>query len=117
MGNGDGGPVGQIEAEGVKGGRSSAAVHVPAYSDRGTDAALAETVSDAVRLPDIGLMADLSRSWRLGGAPCWMETPYYNNASMLRILGSDGYFYMHDAADAWGVRPVIVVEEAALAAS
>ena len=46
-----------------------------------------------------------------------METPYYNNASMLRILGSDGYFYMHDAADAWGVRPVIVVEEAALAAS
>lgn len=93
------------------------AFHVPAYSDRGTDAALAETVSDAVRLPDIGLMADLSRSGRLGGAPCWMETPYYNNASMLRILGSDGYFYMHDAADAWGVRPVIVVEEAALAAS
>ena len=38
-----------------------------------------------------------------------LETPYYNNGSMVRILGSDGYFYMRDASDTWGVRPVIVL--------
>lgn len=85
------------------------AFHVPAYSDRGIDDAVAETVSDAVRLPDIRLLAELSRHGLLNPAPCWMETPYYNNGSMVRTLGRDGYFYMRDAAETWGVRPVLVL--------
>ena len=65
--------------------------------------------TDTVRLPDIGLMAALSRAGLLSGPPCWMDTPYFNNGSMVRILGADGYFYMRDAADQWGVRPVVAL--------
>ena len=85
------------------------AFHVPAYSDRGMEEAVAMDCTDAVRLPDIGLMASLSRAGLLSGPPCWMDTPYFNNGSMVRILGADGYFYMRDAADTWGVRPVVTL--------
>ncbi len=85
------------------------AFHVPRYSDRGMDIAFTATYQDRVRLPDIGMLAGLSRSGRLSPAPCWMDTAYYNNRSMLRTLGPDGYFYMRDAAQAYGVRPVITV--------
>ena len=85
------------------------AFHVPAYSDRGMAEAVAMDCTDTVRLPDIGLMASLSRAGLLSGAPCWMDTPYFNNGSMVRILGADGYFYMRDAADTWGVRPVVIL--------
>ena len=85
------------------------AFHVPAYSDRGIEEAVAMDCTDAVRLPDIGLMASLSRAGLLSGPPCWMDTPYFNNGSMVRILGADGYFYMRDAADQWGVRPVVAL--------
>lgn len=85
------------------------AFHVPAYSDRGMEEAVAMDCTDAVRLPDIGLMASLSRAGLLSGPPCWMDTPYFNNGSMVRILGADGYFYMRDAADQWGVRPVVTL--------
>lgn len=85
------------------------AFHVPAYSDRGMEEAVAMDCTDAVRLPDIGLMASLSRAGLLSGPPCWMDTPYFNNGSMVRILGTDGYFYMRDAADQWGVRPVVTL--------
>ena len=85
------------------------AFHVPAYSDRGMEEAVATDCTDAVRLPDIGLMASLSRAGLLSGPPCWMDPPYFNNGSMVRILGADGYFYMRDAADIWGVRPVVTL--------
>lgn len=85
------------------------AFHVPAYSDRGMEEAVAMDCTDTVRLPDIGLMASLSRAGLLSGSPCWMDTPYFNNGSMVRILGTDGYFYMRDAADEWGVRPVVIL--------
>lgn len=85
------------------------AFHVPAYSDRGMEEAVAMDCTDTVRLPDIGLMASLSRAGLLSGPPCWMDTPYFNNGSMVRILGADGYFYMRDAADQWGVRPVVTL--------
>ncbi len=83
------------------------AFHVPAYSDRGAEDALSQHLSDAVRLPDIGLMASFSRQGLLTGPSCWMETPYYNNGSMVRYLGGDGYFYMRDASQPLPVRPVI----------
>ena len=85
------------------------AFHVPAYSDRGMAEAVAMDCTDTVRLPDIGLMASLARTGLRSGAPCWMDTPYFNNGSMVRILGADGYFYMRDAADTWGVRPVVAL--------
>lgn len=85
------------------------AFHVPAYSDRGMEEAVAMDCTDTVRLPDIGLMASLARTGLRSGAPCWMDTPYFNNGSMVRILGADGYFYMRDAADTWGVRPVVAL--------
>ena len=46
-----------------------------------------------------------------------MDPPYFNNGSMVRILGTDGYFYMRDAADTWGVRPVIALDAAGFAGS
>ena len=85
------------------------AFHVPAYSDRGMEEAVAMDCTDAVRLPDIGLMASLSRAGLLSGPPCWMDTPYFNNGSMVRILGADGDFYMRDGADTWGGRAVVTL--------
>lgn len=85
------------------------AFHVPAYSDRGMDIAYSRSSLDLAFLPDIRLLAELSRRGVLSGDPCWMDTPYYNNGSMLRILGADGYFYMRDAAERWGVRPVVAL--------
>lgn len=90
------------------------AFHVPRYSDRAAAISYARTCRDTVRLPDISLLADLSRSGRLVPAPCWMDTAYYNNGSMLRVLGPDGYFYMRDAALPYGVRPVVTVDAALL---
>ena len=63
-------------------------------------------------LPDITLLAELSRENRLTGPACWMETPYYNNGCMVRVLWTDGSFLMRDAKDAYGVRPVIYLEAA-----
>lgn len=88
------------------------AFHIPRYSDRGVEIAYAKQADDYVRLPDISLLASQSRSGRLLDVPCWMDTPYYNNGSMLRILGNDGYFYMQDANLAYGVRPVITINSA-----
>ena len=34
---------------------------------------------------------------KLKTIPYWLDTPYYNNDSMLRIVGEDGYIYMKDA--------------------
>ena len=80
-----------------------------AWADRGRDIAFTMSCADLVRLPDIHLLAELSRRKLLEPGPCWMETPYYNNGSMLRTLGGDGYFYMRDASQPYGVRPVITV--------
>lgn len=90
------------------------AFHVPRYSDRATEISYSRSYRDTVRLPDIALLAGLSRSGLLSPNPCWMDTPYYNNGSMLRTLGPDGYFYMRDAAQPYGVRPVITVDAALL---
>lgn len=86
------------------------AFHVPAYSDRGAADAWGETLTDTVGLPDITLLAQLSRENRLSGPACWMETPYYNNGSMVRTLAPGGYFLMRDGKDPYGVRPVVRVE-------
>lgn len=88
------------------------AFHIPAYSDRGAADAWAHTLTDTVSLPDITLLAELSRENRLAGPACWMETPYYNNGCMVRVLWTDGSFLMRDAKDAYGVRPVIYLEAA-----
>ncbi len=84
--------------------------HIPFYSDRAAHTSYAQITADTVRLPDITLMASLSRLQRLFPVSCWMDTPYYNNGSMLRILAPDGYFYMRDAAQPYGVRPLITVQ-------
>lgn len=102
---------GPYKAQATSGYNDFFAFHVPAYSDRGMETSLAETASDAVRLPDIHLLAALSRRGLLDPNPCWMETPYYNNGIMVRCLGSDGYFYMKDAAEPLNVRPVIVLSQ------
>ena len=88
------------------------AFHIPAYSDRGAADAWAHTLTDTVSLPDITLLAELSRENRLTGPACWMETPYYNNGCMVRVLWTDGSFLMRDAKDTYGVRPVIYLEAA-----
>lgn len=90
------------------------AFHVPRYSDRAMDISYSRSYSDTVRLPDLSLLAGLSRVGLLSPNPCWMDTPYYNNGSMLRTLDPDGYFYMRDTAQPYGVRPVITVDAALL---
>lgn len=83
------------------------AFHIPKYSARGIGSAYAREVTDLLCLPDIALLARLSQKGMLSGSPCWMETPYYNNDSMVRTVGKDGYFYMRDAAGPYPVRPLL----------
>lgn len=94
----------------VRGSRDFYCFHVPRFSDRGLESAWTGVTTDTVVLPDIGLIADLSRrGWQIAG-DYWLETPYYSNSSMVRLAAEDGYLYMQDANTLHGVRPVVYVK-------
>jgi len=73
--------------------------HVPVLSDRDYDNSYAVLVRDIVTLPNLRQIADMSRNGiKIKKAmPYWLDTPYYSNDSMLRIVEKDGYIYMKDA--------------------
>ena len=73
--------------------------HVPVLSDRDYDNSYAVLVRDIVTLPNLRQIADMSRNGIKikKTIPYWLDTPYYSNDSMLRIVGKDGYIYMKDA--------------------
>jgi hypothetical protein len=73
--------------------------HVPVLSDRDYDNSYAVNVHDIVTLPNLKQIADMSRNGMKikKSMPYWLDTPYYSNDSMLRIVEKDGYIYMKDA--------------------
>jgi len=73
--------------------------HVPVLSDRDYDNSYAALVHDIVTLPNLRQIADMSRNGIKikKTIPYWLDTPYYSNDSMLRIVETDGYIYMKDA--------------------
>jgi hypothetical protein len=52
-----------------------------------------------VSLPNLKQVASMSRNGMKikKAVPYWLDTPYYSNDSMLRIVEKDGYIYMKDA--------------------
>lgn len=86
--------------------------HVPEHAAYGADRAYCLTVTDKVTLLDVAQYAELYQKGleRRPGYEYWLETPYYNNSSMVRIVNWEGYVLMKDAAyAALGVRPCITV--------
>ncbi|MGE5633558.1 MAG: DUF6273 domain-containing protein [Caulobacteraceae bacterium] len=87
--------------------------HLPELADRGYDNAYYSICIDRVFLPDI---KDISRAYRMGAdirrdRTYWLETPYYNEDSMVRVVFRDGYIYMKDALlEDIGVVPAIRIK-------
>lgn len=73
--------------------------HIPVLSDRDYDNSYAINVYDMVSLPNLKQVASMSRNGMKikKAVPYWLDTPYYSNDSMLRIVEKDGYIYMKDA--------------------
>lgn len=73
--------------------------HIPELSDRDYDFAYGMYVHDMVSLPNLKQVADMCRKGIKirKSMPYWLDTPYYNNDSMLRTVEKDGYIYMKDA--------------------
>jgi hypothetical protein len=87
--------------------------HVPKLADRGYDRAYYTVLSDRVFIPDIKLICDAHRNG-YGIARdriYWLSTPYYANDSMVRVVDTDGYIYMRDAAvESVGILPALNIE-------
>ena len=84
--------------------------HVPSQAAFGLESAYRLTVTDRVMLLDVAQYAALYQKGLERHAPWeyWLETPYYNNSSMVRIVNREGYVLMKDAAyEKMGVRPSI----------
>ncbi len=86
--------------------------HVPSQAAYGAQEAFRLTVTDKVFLLDVAEYAELNQKG-LEGHPhweYWLETPYYNNSSMVRTVNREGYVLMKDAAyEEMGVRPSIKI--------
>lgn len=84
--------------------------HIPELVDRGYEKAYFDISTDRVFLPDV---SDISYAFRIGAdirrnRPYWLETPYFYNPSMVRVVFRDGYIYMKDASlEDIGVVPAI----------
>ncbi|MGI6668480.1 MAG: DUF6273 domain-containing protein [Acetivibrionales bacterium] len=84
--------------------------HVPKLADRGHDRAYYMVLNDMVFVPDIKLICDAYRNGHniARDKMYWLSTPYYSNNSMVRVVDTDGYIYMRDAADeSVGILPVL----------
>lgn len=92
------------------------AFHTPRQASRGEDAAVAAYADDLVYLPDLTtICAALNRGDLVPS--CWLETPYFSNGQMQRILAPDGYLYMRDAKESYPVAPCITVTGAVVSGS
>ncbi|HHW48631.1 MAG TPA: hypothetical protein GXX14_08450 [Clostridiaceae bacterium] len=92
-------------------------MHVPSLAAFGFDDAYHLYVDDKVFLLDIKQLTEflsdkgeaISRKYRY-----WLETVYYNNSSMVRVVDRDGYIYMKDAnVDGIGVIPALYLKNTA----
>lgn len=90
--------------------------HIPSQVAFGSADAYTVRVLDKVFLPDVDEFSELIYKNDIEKHPSqayWLETPYYNNSSMVRVVERDGYVYMKDASeDTIGVRPCLMVDVA-----
>ncbi|HHW00874.1 MAG TPA: hypothetical protein GXX36_15160 [Clostridiaceae bacterium] len=92
-------------------------MHVPSLAAFGFDDAYHLYVNDKVFLLDIKQLTEylsdraaaIKRDYSY-----WLETVYYANSSMVRVVDEDGYIYMKDAnADSIGVIPALYLKNTA----
>ena len=87
--------------------------HVPENVAFGASNVYSMEVLDKVFLPDVVEYSEYLRKKGLKSnleSEYWLETAYYNNSSMVRVVGKDGCVYMKDAYfNKIGVRPSIIV--------
>jgi len=92
-------------------------MHVPSLAAFGFDDAYHLYVNDMVFLPDI---KQLTKFLPDRAAICrkysyWLETVYYANSSMVRVVDRDGYIYMKDAnVEDIGVIPALYLKKTAV---
>jgi hypothetical protein len=95
--------------------------HVPSEVAFGVNRAYSLSVTDKVFLPDVVEFSEYIAKAGLEKRPeksYWLETPYYGNSSMVRVVGEDGYVYMKDACfSGIGVRPLIIIDAKGLSYS
>jgi hypothetical protein len=87
---------------------------VPSLAARGYAEAYQKACTDDVMIPDIALVSSLAQSGKtvaVGGA-YWLDTPYFNNGFMTRVVMPDGSVLMREATDDAGIRPVLRIEGA-----
>lgn len=85
--------------------------HIAALSDRGWERAYRTRVEDTVMLPDIHMLAELTRDGvYFGTGSFWLETPYCPSGAMTRWRAADGHVYLGGAEAVRTLRPVITIE-------
>lgn len=92
--------------------------HVPAMVDFGYDEAFSTFVTDKIFLLDVRQFKEYLVEGNLAYAkkdPFWLETAYYLNSSMVRVVDTDGNVYMKDAlVDHIAVLPAMYIKPEAL---
>lgn len=88
--------------------------HVPTMVDFGYDVAYSDFVADRIFLLDVRQFREYLAEGNIAYAreyPWWLETPYYLNSSMVRVVDTDGYVYMKDAlVDHIAVLPAMYIK-------
>lgn len=88
--------------------------HVPSFVDFGAEDAFARSATDKLFLLDVSEFSEYVVKTGLENSPeesYWLETPYYNNSSMVRVVEKDGYVYMKDANyTKIGIRPSVIID-------
>jgi hypothetical protein len=93
-------------------------MHVPSLADFGFDDAYHLYVNDKVFLLDIKQLKKFLSDKGMSishNYSYWLETIYYDNSSMVRVVDKDGYIYMKDAnVDNIGVIPALYLKNTAI---
>lgn len=88
--------------------------HVPTMVDFGYDEAYSDLVADRIFLLDVRQFREYLAEGNIAYArkyPWWLETPYFQNSSMVRVVDTDGYVYMKDAlVDHIAVLPAMYIK-------
>lgn len=86
--------------------------HIAQLADRDEDRAYRVWAEDTVRLPSIGLTAELARQGYDVSGDYWLETPYCPSGTLVRRMGEDGHIYFSPADTARGLRLVVSIRAA-----
>lgn len=86
--------------------------HIAQLADRDEDRAYRVWAEDTVRLPSIGMVAELARQGYDVSGDYWLETPYCPSDTLVRRMGTDGHIYFSPADTARGLRLAINIRAA-----